>query len=158
MAIAYYNEHEDAEETRQAVERYGRKCLLLPGDLKCEETARAVVDRWLTALAAGLHGEQSRRAIFAKEHSGHHRGAARPDLPHQYLLLFLHGQGGAPHLKCGSSIINTASITTYKGSEELLDYSATKGAVVGFTRSLSLNLEKKGIRVNAVAQGRSGRR
>ena len=154
VAIAYYNEHEDAEETRQTVERFGRKCLLLPGDLKCEETARAVVDRTIDCFG--------RLDCLVNNHAVQFLQKSILDITEEQLDLtfrtnifsyFYMVKAALPHLKCGSSIINTASITTYKGSEELLDYSATKGAVVGFTRSLSLNLEKKGIRVNAVAPG-----
>ena len=154
VAISYLNEHEDALETQSLVEGYGGKALLIPGDISKEKTCRELVEKTVKEFghidilinnAGEQHDAKSLEDIRAK------------DLVHTFevnvFAMFYITQAALPHMKKGSCIINTASITAYKGSPELLAYSATKGAIVAFTRSLSTNLAKKEIRVNGVAPG-----
>jgi NAD(P)-dependent dehydrogenase (short-subunit alcohol dehydrogenase family) len=154
LAISYLDEHEDAAETQSLVEGYGGKALLIPGDISKEKTCRELVEKTVKEFghidilinnAGEQHDAKSLEDIKPK------------DLVHTFevniFAMFYITQAALPHMKKGSCIINTASITAYKGSPELLDYSATKGAIVAFTRSLSTNLAKKGIRVNGVAPG-----
>ena len=99
-------------------------------------------------------GQQRRRAAPAGPSRGHQRRAARAHLPHQHLRHVPPDQGGARRIcRAGAAIINTASVTAYRGSPHLIDYAATKGAIVAFTRSLAGNLKERRIRVNAVAPG-----
>jgi NAD(P)-dependent dehydrogenase (short-subunit alcohol dehydrogenase family) len=154
IAVAYLNEHADAEETKRLVEEEGRRCLLLSGDvgdeafcLSCvEQTAREYghLDI-LVNNAAEQHPQKSIEDISAEQ-------LERTFRTNIFALFYL-AKAALPHLKPGSTIINTASVTAYQGSPQLLDYSATKGAIVAFTRSLSQALAEKQIRVNGVAPG-----
>ena len=156
IAIAYRNEHDDATETKQAVEAAGGRCLVLAGDIADERFCRQVVDETLKQYgkidvlvnnAAEQHVQNKFEDITADQ--------LRQTFQTNFFGYFFLTQAALPHLKAGSSIINTASVTAYQGNEQLIDYSATKGAVVAFTRSLSQYLLKQGqnIRVNAVAPG-----
>lgn len=154
VAIQYLEEHEDAEETKRLVEECGRRCLLIPGDLREVALCRSAVDKTLEALggldilvnnAAQQFPVSSLEALDPQQMEDTFRVNIFP--------LFHTITAALPHLKPGSAIINTASVTAYRGSERLVDYSATKGAIVAFTRSLSRQLIKKGIYVNAVAPG-----
>ena len=98
-------------------------------------------------------GQQRRVPGARRLARGHHRRALRRDAAHQHLRLLPHGAAALPHLKRGASIINTGSVAGLEGSEQLLDYSTTKGAIHAFTMSLAQNLLDQGIRVNAVAPG-----
>lgn len=153
-AIVYLNEHGDAEKTKQRVENAGRRCLLLAGDVGQEKFCQEVVDRSVKEFgrldvlvnnAAEQHPQQSLEDITAEQ-------LERTFRTNIFAYFFL-TRAALPHLKPGSTIVNTASVTAYKGNPQLLDYSATKGAIVAFTRSLSESLAQKGIRVNAVAPG-----
>lgn len=154
IAIVYLNEHEDANETRSLIEHYGSECLLIPGDISkepfCKKAVRQTIDAYgkidiLINNAAEQHE--------AKEITGIETENLVRTFEVNIFSMFYITKAALPHMKEGSVIINTASVTAYKGSPELLDYSSTKGAIVAFTRSLSQNLVKEGIRVNGVAPG-----
>ncbi|HEY9632257.1 MAG TPA: SDR family oxidoreductase [Coleofasciculaceae cyanobacterium] len=154
VAIVYLNEHEDAEATQQRVEQEGRSCLFMAGDVGdekfCQQAVQQTIDKFgkldiLVNNAAEQHPQESIEDITAEQ-------LERTFRTNIFGMFFL-VKAALPHLKEGSAIINTTSVTAYKGSEQLLDYSATKGAIVAFTRSLSQSLIEKGIRVNGVAPG-----
>lgn len=154
VVIVYLNEHDDAKETKRQVEEEGQKCLLLSGDIGdeafCEEIVKKTIDTFgqldiLVNNAAEQHPQKSITQITAEQ-------LERTFRTNIFSYFYL-TKAALPHLKQGSSIINTASVTAYKGNEQLVDYSSTKGAVVSFTRSLSMQLVGKGIRVNGVAPG-----
>ena len=154
VAIVYYNEDEDAEKTRSLVEKEGRKCLILEGDLKEEDFCKEVVKRTLNEFG-NLDVLVNNAAMQFPEgevedvSSEQFRKTFRTNLyPYFYIV-----KAALPQLKDGGVIINTTSVTAYRGSEHLLDYSSTKGAIVSFTRSLSKMLVKRNIRVNGVAPG-----
>ncbi|MEF2968394.1 SDR family oxidoreductase [Paenibacillus sp. M1] len=155
IAIVYLNEHEDANKTRAEVEQEGRKCLLLPGDVGDEKFAQQAVKQTVDELG-GLDilinnaGEQHPQQEIVNITTEQLERTFRTNI----FSMFHFVKAAMPHLKQGSAIINTASVTAYKGNPTLIDYSATKGAIVSFTRALSMNIVgKKGIRVNAVAPG-----
>lgn len=156
LAIAYLEETADAEETQRGVEELGRRCLLLKGDVGNERFCRQAVEKAVAKLgrldvlvnnAAEQHPQKSVEDISAKQLDATFR-------TNVYSMFFL-TQAALPHLKKhkGSTIVNTTSVTAYRGHETLLDYSATKGAIVALTRSLAQMLAKDNIRVNAVAPG-----
>ncbi|MCY9374252.1 MULTISPECIES: SDR family oxidoreductase [Bacillus] len=154
VVIVYLNEHQDAEETKQYVEKEGVKCLLIAGDIGDEAFCNDVVMQASQAFpsidilvnnAAEQHVQPSIEKITSHQ-------LIRTFQTNIFSMFYL-TKAVLPHLKKGSSIINTASITAYKGHKTLIDYSATKGAIVTFTRSLSQSLVQQGIRVNAVAPG-----
>lgn len=154
IAVVYLNEHEDAADTKGIVEGKGRRCLTYAGDIGdsafCRNTAQEIMNEFghidvLVNNAAEQHPQNSLLDISEEQ-------LERTFRTNIYGMFFM-TQAALPHMKDGSSIVNTTSITAYRGSETLLDYSSTKGAVVGFTRSLALNLAEKKIRVNAVAPG-----
>lgn len=153
-AVVYLDEHEDAEETKRLVNEYGQQCLLIAGDIGEEDFCRDAVEQTVTELgrldslinnAAEQHPQESIEDISKEQ-------LERTFRTNIFSMFYL-TKAALKHLQPGSSIINTASVTTYKGSPKLLDYSSTKGAIVGFTRSLSLALAKQKIRVNGVAPG-----
>ncbi|MCM3725637.1 SDR family oxidoreductase [Neobacillus cucumis] len=154
VAIVYLDEHQDAEETKQLVEAEGRRCLLFSGDIGSEDTCKDIVDKTINEFqkldilvnnAAEQHPQKSLLDITSTQLERTFRT--------NIFSFFYMTKMALPHLKKGASIINTASITAYHGNEQLLDYSATKGAIVSFTRSLAMSLAKQGIRVNGVAPG-----
>lgn len=154
VAIVYLDEHDDACETKQLIEAEGCKCLLYDGDIGNEAFCKSTIDNILTEFggldilvnnAAEQHPQQSLVNITSAQLEKTFRT--------NIFSYFYMAKMALPHLKKGASIINTASITAYHGHEQLIDYSATKGAIVSFTRSLSLSLASQGIRVNAVAPG-----
>lgn len=154
VAIVYLNEHKDAEETKRQVEQEGRKCVLLPGDIGDDQFAKKAVQQTVNELgkldivvnnAAEQHPQQKLEDITKEQ-------LERTFRTNIFGMFFL-TQAALPHLKKGSAIVNTTSITAYAGNKTLIDYSSTKGAITSFTRSLSLNLVDQGIRVNAVAPG-----
>lgn len=154
IAIPYLNEHRDAEETRMRIEQIGRWCLLLPGDLRDEKTCQDAIEKTVAAFG---HLD-----ILVNNHGVQYVQKSILDITKEQLertfqtnifSFFYLTKAALPYLKKGSSIINTTSVTAYEGHKELMDYSATKGAITTFTRSLSLSLVKKGIRVNGVAPG-----
>jgi NAD(P)-dependent dehydrogenase (short-subunit alcohol dehydrogenase family) len=154
VSIVYLNEETDAWETKSLVEKEGRKCILISGDLVNPAFCKQAVDNTVKQL--GKINIVVNNA--AEQHSKENLEEITPDqLERTYktniFSFFYITQAAITHLKPGDSIINCTSVTAYRGSAHLIDYSSTKGAIVSFTRSLSLNLAEKGIRVNAVAPG-----
>ena len=154
VAIIYLSEKKDAEETKKLVEKENRECLLLEGDLKSESFCKKAIQKIIQKFG-GINIIVNNAAIqFPKEKVEDisakqlHETFETNIYPFFYVV-----QASIKHLKKSDTIINTTSVTAYRGSEHLLDYSSTKGAIVSFTRSLSTMLAQKGIRVNAVAPG-----
>jgi NAD(P)-dependent dehydrogenase (short-subunit alcohol dehydrogenase family) len=154
VAIFYLCEHDDAAKTREIVEAEGRKAIAIAGDLGdkdfCERAVAKVVKELggidlLVNNAGEQHPDKDITDISEQQ-------LKRTFQTNIFSMFFL-TQAARPHLKKGAAIVNCTSITSYQGSKELLDYSATKGAITAFTRALSENLVAKGIRVNAVAPG-----
>ena len=154
VAVFYLCEHDDAEKTKQIVESEGRRAILVPGDLGdkafCDASVQKVVHTFgrldiLVNNAGEQHPDEDIRDITEDQ--------LKRTFQTNIFSMFYLVQAARAHLKEGAAIINCTSITSYKGSEKLLDYSATKGAITAFTRSLSENLVGDGIRVNAVAPG-----
>ncbi|WER48653.1 SDR family oxidoreductase [Cupriavidus sp. WKF15] len=154
VAIAYLNEHGDARETVRLVEDAGRKCLSLAGDLADASHADAVATRVIDTYgrldvlvnnAAEQHPQPSLEDVDA--------GQVEATFRTNVFAMFHLTRALLPHMKKGAAILNTTSVTAYRGSAHLLDYSATKGAIVSFTRSLALQVVGRGIRVNGVAPG-----
>lgn len=154
LVIPYYNEHEDALETKRVVEGYGARCLLLSGDLSKKEFCKQVVQNTLNEYGkidvlvnnAGVQYQADSLECISDEQFD---WTMKVNI---YGMFYLTREC-LPYLKSGSSIINLTSITTFKGEPQLIDYVTTKGAIVGFTRSLARNLALKNIRVNAIAPG-----
>lgn len=154
VAIVYLDEHDDAEETRGMVEREGRRCIAIAGDVGDESFCRDVVERTVRELgrldilvnnAAAQFPQESIEAITEEQLVRTFRT--------NILAHFFMTKAALKHLKEGSAIINTTSVTAYRGSGHLIDYASTKGAIVAFTRSLAESLAEKKIRVNGVAPG-----
>jgi len=154
VAIVYLTAHEDAEETKRHVEKEGRRCLLIPGDVKDSNFCREAVERTVAEL--GHLDILVNNAAF-QEHADSLEDISEErfeeTLRTNVLGYFHMAKAALPHLQKGAAIINTGSVTGLEGSGRLLDYSATKGAIHAFTKSLAQNLIEKGIRVNAVAPG-----
>ncbi|MBX3623286.1 MAG: SDR family oxidoreductase [Rhizobacter sp.] len=154
VAIVYLNEHEDAEETQRHIEHEGQRCILIPGDVKDPAFCREAVDQAVQAF--GKLDILVNNAAF-QEHAASLEDITDERLD-ETLRTNVHGyfnmaRAALPHLGQGSAIINTGSVTGLEGSSHLLDYSATKGAIHAFTKSLAQNLLDRGIRVNAIAPG-----
>jgi NAD(P)-dependent dehydrogenase (short-subunit alcohol dehydrogenase family) len=154
IAIVYLDEEDDARETRRLVEAAGRKCLLLPGDVRieafCKDAVKCTVEEYgkLNILVnnAGMQVPQKDLKQITSEQLTTTFGT-------NIFPYFYFAQAALEYLHEGDSIINTTSVTAYRSSPGLIDYSATKGAITTFTRSLATNLADKNIRVNAVAPG-----
>ncbi|MCJ0932301.1 SDR family oxidoreductase [Virgibacillus halodenitrificans] len=154
VAIVYLNEHEDAKETKRLVELEGRQCLLISGDIGdqsfCESAVTETLDKYKKIdILINNAAEQHPQGKFLDITSEQLEKTFRTNV----FSMFYITKAVLPNLKEGSSIINTSSITAYQGSKDLIDYSATKGAITSFTSSLSEELAEKGIRVNGVAPG-----
>lgn len=154
VVIAYLNEHNDAEETRQQIQNCGRECIALAGDVGdpafCEQLVRTTLSSFgrldvLVNNAAEQHPQQNIADISTDQLERTFRT--------NIFSMFYMVKAALPHLQPGAHIINTTSVTAYRGSAHLLDYASTKGAIVAFTRSLAQQLVKRGIYVNAVAPG-----
>lgn len=154
VVIVYLNEHGDAEETKRQAEQAGCRCLLIAGNIGQEDFCQEIVKKTIETfgkldIVVNNAAEQHPQDSLAKISSEQLERTFRTNIFSMFYLT----KAALPYLKNGSSIINTASITAYKGNAQLLDYSATKGAIVTFTRSLSESLIGQGIRVNGVAPG-----
>lgn len=156
IVIVYLNEHGDAQETASRIRQLGRKCLLMAGDIGDEAFCRYVVEQTVSGFG--------RLDILVNNAAEQHVQARIEDISAEQLArtfqtnffsYFYFVKASVPYMKSGSSIINTGSVTAYTGYKNLIDYSATKGAVSAFTRSLALSLTERGIRVNTVAAGRT---
>lgn len=154
IVINYLEETEDAQETKRMVEEKGRRCICVAGDIGQENGCVQLIDKViehcgklniLVNNAAEQHPQDSITDISAEQLER----TFRTNIFSMFYLV----KAALPHLSDGDTIINTTSVTAYRGSPELLDYSSTKGAIVSFTRSLSKSLVEQGIRVNAVAPG-----
>ncbi len=154
IVIAYLNEHEDANDTKKEIEQCGRKCILVAGDVGDEKFCIKVVEKAISTfghieILVNNAAEQHVRDSIVDIDTAQLEKTFRTNIFSMFHMV----KAALPHLKKGARIINTTSVTAYKGSAHLLDYSSTKGAIVAFTRSLSLQLIEKGINVNAVAPG-----
>lgn len=154
VAILYLDQHQDADETRRVVEEHGRKCLTFAGDVADRDVCAKVIEETLSTFG--------KLDILVNNAAEQHLQPGMEDISEEQwektfrtnvFGMFQMTKAALPHLGEGASIINTTSVTAYKGSPQLLDYSATKGAITAFTRSLSMNLAERGIRVNGVAPG-----
>nr|WP_090890841.1 SDR family oxidoreductase [Evansella caseinilytica] len=154
LVIPYFDEHQDAEETKERIEQLGRSCLLLPGDLKEEPFSQEIVDRTVDTFGqidilvnniADQYAQDSILDITSEQLDFTFR-------TNVYSYFYM-TKAVLPHLQAGAAIINTTSLTSYKGNKVLIDYSASKGAVTTFTRSLAMSLVDHGIRVNGVSPG-----
>jgi NAD(P)-dependent dehydrogenase (short-subunit alcohol dehydrogenase family) len=154
VVIVYLDEHEDAKQTAADIRKYGKEAVLIATDISQEINCKHVIDQTIEKFkridilvnnAAVQYEQENLEDISAEQ------------LEYTFkvnIFSYFHlARFAIPHLQEGSVIINTTSVTAYKGNETLMDYSSTKGAIVSFTRSLSQSLAKKGIRVNAVAPG-----
>lgn len=154
LVIPYYNEHKDALLTKKEIEKYGGNCLLLPGDLTDPKFSKEIVSKTLSTFGkidilvnnAGVQYQCDELTSISDEQFDW-------TIKVNVYGLFYLTKACLPYLKKGSSIINLTSITTFEGEPQLIDYVTSKGAIVGFTRSLAKNLALKGIRVNAIAPG-----
>lgn len=154
VVIPYYNEHKDAEETKQYIESLGGECLLLSGDITDKNFCKSIVENTLRRFGkidilvnnAGVQYQQDSLECISDEQFDWTMKV------NVYGMFYLTREV-LPHLKSGASIINLSSVTTFYGDPQLIDYVTTKGAIVGFTRSLARNLALKNIRVNAIAPG-----
>ncbi|HYE00932.1 MAG TPA: SDR family oxidoreductase [Alphaproteobacteria bacterium] len=154
VAVMYLDEHQDAEETKRMVEAEGRRCITIAGDVGdhkfCELAVERVVDEFgRLDILVNNAAEQYPQERFEDITPDQLERTFRTNI----FGYFYMAKAALPHLTDGSAIINTTSVTAYKGSAELVDYSSTKGAIVAFTRSLSQSLIERGIRVNGVAPG-----
>jgi len=154
IAIIYLNEHGDAKETRQIVESYGRKCLLIDGDIAKEKFCISAIKK--------IKKKFKRIDVLVNNAAIHYEHKSITEIQTKQLIrtfevnvfaMFYLTRAALEYMPEGSSIINSSSVTAYRGSPALIDYASTKGAIVSFTRSLSANLIDKKIRVNAVAPG-----
>jgi NAD(P)-dependent dehydrogenase (short-subunit alcohol dehydrogenase family) len=154
VAIVYLDEGEDAKATKSAVEKEGRRCLAIAGDVGGEDFCRQAVERTVRELG--------RLDVLVNNAAEQHPKGSIEEISEEQLErtfrtnifgYFHMTKAAVPHLKSGAAIVNTTSVTAYRGSPQLLDYSSTKGAILAFTRSLAEALAEKGIRVNGVAPG-----
>ncbi len=154
IAIAYYNETEDAEKTKQLIKDEGQECLLLRGDLKQESFSREIVSKTIEKFGklnilvnnAAMQFPEESVSEITTEH-------LHTTFETNIYPFFFTTQEAVKNFSKGDCIINTSSVTAYRGSEHLVDYASTKGAIVAFTRSMASQLAEKGIRVNGVAPG-----
>ncbi|WP_446897768.1 SDR family oxidoreductase [Clostridium sp. LBM24168] len=154
LSIIYYNEDEDAENTKNIIEQNGRKCILIPGDISDHNFCKFAVQKSINTFGkidvlvnnAGVQYPQNSIEDITNEQ-------LEKTFKTNIFSMFYLTKAVLPHFKPGCNIINTTSITAYNGNETLIDYSSTKGAIVSFTRSLALSLVNRKIRVNSVAPG-----
>lgn len=154
LVLAYLNEHDDANETKAKIEQLGRRCSLLAGDIGDENFCAQVISTTIQEFGqidvlVNNAAEQHPQNSLIDLSSNQLEQTFRTNVFSYFFLT----KAALPYLRSGSSIINTTSVTAYEGHDLLIDYSASKGAIVSFTRSLSESLVKLGIRVNGVAPG-----
>ncbi len=154
LMVVYLDEHRDANHTRAAIEREGRRCETMSIDLGREASARLVIEQTIAKfgrldILVNNAGEQYPQGSLADISAEQLERTFRSNIFSMFFLC----KAALPHLASGARIINTSSVTAYRGSAHLLDYSSTKGAIVGFTRSLAKQLAPQGILVNGVAPG-----
>jgi NAD(P)-dependent dehydrogenase (short-subunit alcohol dehydrogenase family) len=154
VAIVYLDEDQDAEETAKLVEEAGRRCLLLKGDVKHASFCRSAVKKTIEAFGKlNILVNNAAMQIPQKELQDISDEQLEATFDTNIIAYFRFAKAALDHMQDGDSIINTTSVTAYRSSPNLIDYSSTKGAITTFTRSLATNLAKKNIRVNAVAPG-----
>ncbi|KFC21600.1 SDR family oxidoreductase [Chryseobacterium sp. FH1] len=154
IVIAYLSETKDAKETKKEVEAYSADCKIIKADLSKENQCKKIISETIKSFGkidilvnnAALHWDSESIEEISTEQ-------LLRTFQNNFFSYFWTTKYALKHLKKGASIINTSSVTAYRGSPELIDYASTKGAIISFTRSLSANLVEKGIRVNAVAPG-----
>lgn len=154
VAISYLDEHQDAEETKQLVEAEGAQCILLPGDIKNSDHCVELVEKTVGAFGKINILVNNAAIQFVREDvldisDEQMEEVFRVNFFSQFYLT----KAAVKHMKAGDSIISTSSINAYRGNPIFMDYSATKGAITAFTRSIAQSLAKKGIRANSVAPG-----
>ncbi|MFC4410399.1 SDR family oxidoreductase [Chungangia koreensis] len=154
VAIVYLDEHEDANLTVSEIEKFGVKAMKVPMDISKPENGKRIVEEVVGRfgklnIIVNNAGKQYPQEDFLKITPEQMKETFETNI---YSMFYI-TQAALPYLKDGDSIVNTSSVTAFRGSAHLVDYSATKGAITAFTRSLSQQLIKKGIRVNAVAPG-----
>jgi NAD(P)-dependent dehydrogenase (short-subunit alcohol dehydrogenase family) len=154
VAIVYLDEHDDAEQTQTLIERAGRSAILIPGDVGDSGFCNDAVARTIKSFG--------KLDILVNNAAEQHLAERLEEIDDEQLErtfrtnifgYFFMARAALPHLKEGAAVVNTTSVTAYRGSPALVDYSSTKGAITSFTRSLAMQLAKRGIRVNAVAPG-----
>ncbi|SDN98319.1 SDR family oxidoreductase [Alkalicoccus daliensis] len=154
VAISYLDEHDDAEETKKLVEAAGAKCLLLPGDIKSEQHCIDLVEKTVSAFGKINILVNNAAIQFAREDvldisTEQFEEVFQTNFFSQFYLT----KAAVRHMQSGDSIISTSSVNAYRGNPIFMDYSATKGAITAWTRSIAQSLAKKGIRANSVAPG-----
>lgn len=154
VAIIYLNENEDAGDAKQCVEQKGRRCLTIEGDIAEEAFCKQAIDQTIAEfgkldILVNNAAQQYVQNLFENITSAQMEHTFRTN----FFSMFYLAKAAVTHLNPGSAIINAASLAAYEGNEQLIDYAATKGAIVSFTRSLSKSLIGRGIRVNGVAPG-----
>lgn len=154
IAIVYLDEDKDANDTKKLIEKEGRKCLLISGDVGKEEFCKKAVEQTVREFgkldvlvnnAAEQHEQQDLKDISKEQ--------LKQTFETNIFSMFYMSKAALEHMKEGSCIVNSTSVTSYRGSHHLMDYASTKGAITAFTRSLAQNLAEKNIRVNGVAPG-----
>ncbi|WEW58018.1 hypothetical protein PRK78_003485 [Emydomyces testavorans] len=155
VTIAYLpEEQEDANETKKSVEKEGKSCLLVAGNLMNNDNCKKVVEEHVkTYDRVDVLVNNASKQIMCKDFAEIDLDNVASTFQSNILQMFAITKFALPHMKKGSSIINTTSVVAFRGSPSMVDYASTKGAIVGFTRALAKNLTPKGIRVNAVAPG-----
>ncbi len=154
VAIAYYNEDDDARETARLVEEEGSEALLLRGDLGVKENATQAVEKTVAQFATlDILINNAAEQWIDEDLADLSEEMLRRIFDSNVMATFFCTQAALPHLKAGANIINTSSVNAFKGNPSLIAYSTTRGAALAFSRSMAMNLAQKGIRVNAVAPG-----
>lgn len=154
VAIVYLDEDIDAEKAKELIEQEGRKCLLIKGDVKKPEFCNEAVEKTVKAFGKiNVLVNNAGMQVPQKDPEKIDEQQLEDTFRTNIFGYFYFANAALKYLKAGDCIVNTTSVTAYRSSPNLIDYSSTKGAITSFTRSLATNLAKSGIRVNAVAPG-----